>query len=97
MAENICRDEQASQHNIQQVKETSRKYEQLSNSIKEIKTKEELSAIIEQLKQNGLYDDSHPYFVKDSPFYLSSTEEDYLEVLGGEPVNEEGLSLYEIN
>ena len=30
------------------------------------------------LKENGLYDDSHPYFVADSPFYLSTTEENYL-------------------
>ncbi len=30
--------------------------------------------MIDQLKAHKLYDDSHPYFVQDSPFYLSTTE-----------------------
>ena len=33
---------------------------------------------MDTLKANNLYDDSHPYFVDSSPFYLSNTEEDYL-------------------
>ena len=36
--------------------------------------------MIDKLKENGLYDDSHPYFVADSPFYLSTSEEIFQEV-----------------
>ena len=54
--------------------------------------------MIDKLKENNLYDESHPYFVADSPFYLSTSEECYQEVPSGvEPMSEEGLSFYEIN
>ena len=48
-------------------------------------------SIIDNLKQSGMYDDSHPYFVSDSPFYLSTTEEGHLEVVS-DGMSEEGLS-----
>ena len=77
------------------MKQTSKKYEELNNEIKEIKSKEELFTVIDKLKENNLYDDSHPYFVADSPFYLSTTEDIYQEVHAPtEPVSEEGLSLF---
>lgn len=83
MASSIKAEEEASRARIEEVKQTSSKYEEINNNIKEIRSKEELFAIVDRLKENGLYDDSHPYFVTDSPFYLSTTEEDYLEVSAG--------------
>lgn len=97
MAQSIKAEEEASRNRIEEVKQTSAKYEEISNNIKEIKSKEELFAIIDRLKENGLYDDSHPYFVADSPFYLSTTEDEYLEVPASEPLSDEGLSFHEIN
>lgn len=78
MAKSIKNDEEANHRKIEEVRETSKKYEEISNNCKNIKSKEDLLQMIELLKQNGLYDDSHPYFVNDSPFYMSTTEEDHL-------------------
>lgn len=97
MQASIQKEEEINKTKIQEVRETSAKYEEISSSIKEIRSKEELFGIIEQLKKNGLYDDSHPYFVEDSPFYLSTTDEEYLEVPREDPISGEGLSFYEIN
>lgn len=74
MRKQIEQEEMANQQSIEAVRETSKKYEEISNGIKEIKSKEELFNIIDNLKNNGLYDDSHPYFVESSPFYLSTTD-----------------------
>ena len=97
MENNIKKEEATNRQKIEEVKESSKKYEELSAEIKEIKSKEELEGIIDKLKQNGLYDDCHPFFVENSPFYLSTTEEDHLEVIQGEPLSEEGMSFLEIN
>jgi hypothetical protein len=48
--------------------------------VKEIQSKDQLEDVINKLKESDMYDDGHPYFVKDSPFYLSTTEDSYLEV-----------------
>ena len=79
------------------MRESARKYEELAQGIKEIRSKEELFNFIDSLKSSGLYDDCHPYFVEDSPFYLSTTDEEHLEVTKCEPMSEEGLSFLEIN
>lgn len=78
MEANIKKEAEENKAKIEEVRQASLKYEEINNGIKEIKSKEELYGIIENLKENGLYDDSHPYFVEDSPFYLSTTEEEYL-------------------
>ena len=77
MEESIKKEGEVNKQKIEEVKQTSKKYEELNNEIKEIKSKEELFTMIDKLKENQLYDDSHPYFVEDSPFYLSTTEEIY--------------------
>lgn len=79
------------------MKESAKRYEEMVAGIKEIRSKEELFNIIDTLKSNGLYDDCHPYFVEDSPFYLSTTDEDQLEVPNTDSISEEGLSFLEIN
>ncbi len=79
------------------MRESAKRYEEMAASIKEIKSKEELFNIIDSLKSNGLYDDCHPYFVEDSPFYLAATDEDQLEVPNTDSLSEEGLSFLEIN
>lgn len=56
------------------MKENIKKSQELNNEIKEIKSNEEVFTMIDKLKENMLYDDSHPYFVTDSPFYLATTE-----------------------
>lgn len=58
------------------MKESAKRYEEIVASIKEIRSKEELFNVIDTLKRYGLYDDCHPYFVEDSPFYLTATDED---------------------
>lgn len=35
---------------------------------------------IDELKEQGLYDDKHPFFVQGSPFFLNPTEEELLEI-----------------
>jgi hypothetical protein len=80
IAHSIATEEAANTAKLERTKEMSKKYEEINSSIKEIKTKEELFSMIEKLKASKLYDDSHPYFVADSPFYLSTTEDDCLEV-----------------
>ena len=77
MEESIKREDEVNKQKIEEVKQTSKKYEELNNEIKEIKSKEEIFTMIDKLKENQLYDDSHPYFVEDSPFYLSTAEEIY--------------------
>lgn len=49
------------------------------------------------MKKENLYDDQHPFFVANSPFYLSTTEEEYLEVTKSDDMSEEGLIFLEIN
>ena len=75
----------------------SKRYEDINCSIKEIRTREDLFAMVDQLKANKLYDDSHPYFVTDSPFYLANAQHDSLELPSTAEFSEEGLSFYEIN
>jgi hypothetical protein len=79
------------------MKESTKRYEEIVGGIKEIRSKEELFNVIDTLKKNGLYDKCHPYFVEDSPFYLSATDEDQLEVPNTDSISEEGLTFLEIN
>ena len=73
MARSIRNEEENNLAKIEEVKQASKKYEEISASFKSIKSKEEVSEMIVKLQENGLYDDSHPYLVVDSPFYLSTT------------------------
>lgn len=45
------------------MRESARKYEELAQGIKDIRSKEELFNVIDSLKSSGLYDDCHPYFI----------------------------------
>jgi hypothetical protein len=74
MALSINQEEEANRKRIEETKDISKKYEEISSNIKEIKSKDELFNIIDTLKAHSLYDDSHPYFVPDSPYYLSNTD-----------------------
>jgi hypothetical protein len=86
MRHQIEQEGRANHHSLERMRETSRRYEEIATGIKEIRSKEELFNIIDSLKSNGLYDDCHPYFVEDSPFYLSTTDEEHLEVAKCEPM-----------
>ena len=79
------------------MKEKGREYEDVLGSIRDMKSKEELFNMIDLLKGKGLYDECHPYFVEESPFYLSTTEEQFLEVSKPSEIDEQGLSFLEIN
>jgi hypothetical protein len=50
MAAKVKEEEERNQQRIEEVKQTSKKYEELSSGIKEIKSKEELFEHIEKLK-----------------------------------------------
>lgn len=81
----------------EEVKRKGKEYEETLGMVRGMRSKEEMGAVVEALKEKGLHDDAHPYFVEDSPFYLSTTEEPYLEVSSPCDMDTEGLSFLEIN
>jgi hypothetical protein len=49
-------------------------------SIKNVKTYDELTEIVNKIKKEGLYTAEHPYFYEGSPFYLQPDDEMVREV-----------------
>jgi hypothetical protein len=44
---------------------------------------------VDTLKETGLCDERHPFFVQGSPFYLNKTDDELLEVNEGEMEDEQ--------
>ena len=58
--------------------------------------------MVKELKENDMYDESHPFFVKDSPFYMDSGDGEFLEVrelrnVERDAAQEKGLNIVELS
>ena len=60
------------------------KFEEIANDTVKISSKEEFEEMVRKLKEGGMYDETHPYLVESSPFYMNLTGEQVLEVVSKE-------------
>lgn len=73
-------EEREAKRKIAQNSESREKFEELLGESFKVGSREELNEVIAKLKQADLFDETHPYLVEHSPFFLNSTTQQVLAV-----------------